>query len=274
MVGAFIGDCVGASYENDPIFTSDFKLFGRPLHFTDDSVMTLAVMDICYHHLFTDYNAMALCFKKWGRRYSSAGFSHQTRDWLLSDDTSPRNSYGNGAIMDISPIGWYANSEKEILKLSSIISKPLHNHSEGQKAARVISMCIFYARNGKSKDFIKKYASRFYPIYGSLNDMDCSNIPHHNVPAVLTILTCQMTSSLAISAFLLTNSFEECLKTAISCGFDSDTTADVACAIAEAFYGSVNESLSSAVLKLFENDHEAMELLTSSKSKKVFHSIF
>lgn len=76
--------------------------------------MTLAVMEICARKLFNDYESMAKCYKKWGRRYLGAGFSRRTTEWILSDDTASRPSYENGAVMEISPVGWFANSEKEI----------------------------------------------------------------------------------------------------------------------------------------------------------------
>ena len=49
--------------------------------------------------------------------------------------------------------------------------------------------------------------------------------------------TCQATVPQALFCFLISNSFEDCLRTTISIGGDCDTTAAISCAIAEAFYG-------------------------------------
>ena len=47
---------------------------------------------------------------------------------------------------------------------------------------------------------------------------------------------CQVTVPEAIYCFLISNSFEDCIRTTISIGGDCDTTAAISCAIAEAYY--------------------------------------
>lgn len=43
MLGAIAGDIIGSIYEWDNVKTTDFPLFKERSHFTDDTVMTLAV---------------------------------------------------------------------------------------------------------------------------------------------------------------------------------------------------------------------------------------
>lgn len=54
MIGAIVGDIVGSIYEFHNIKTREFTLFadyhGRRVHPTDDSVMTLAVMQSHSRH--------------------------------------------------------------------------------------------------------------------------------------------------------------------------------------------------------------------------------
>ena len=45
MYGAIIGDIIGQPYEWHNIKTKSFPLFSEAPHFTDDSVMTIAVCD-------------------------------------------------------------------------------------------------------------------------------------------------------------------------------------------------------------------------------------
>ena len=45
MLGAICGDVIGSVYEWHNVKTEDFDLFSRESHFTDDTVMTAAVMD-------------------------------------------------------------------------------------------------------------------------------------------------------------------------------------------------------------------------------------
>ena len=43
MVGAILGDIIGAPYEFDNIKTKDFPLFNKLSIFTDDTVMTICI---------------------------------------------------------------------------------------------------------------------------------------------------------------------------------------------------------------------------------------
>ena len=45
ILGAIAGDVIGSFYEFCPVKTKDFKLFPDDSHFTDDTVMTVAVAD-------------------------------------------------------------------------------------------------------------------------------------------------------------------------------------------------------------------------------------
>ena len=82
---------------------------------------------------------------------------------------------------------------------------------------------------------------------------------------------CQVSVPQALSAFFITNSFDECLRAMVLAGGDTDTTAAIACSIAEAFYGESDSKLASMALAGFAQDPEAIELLTSASSKKLFH---
>lgn len=50
---------------------------------------------------------------------------------------------------------------------------------------------------------------------------------------------CRVTMPQPLYCFLISNSFEDCLKTTISIGGDCDTTSAISCAIAEAYYHEV-----------------------------------
>ena len=49
MLGAIIGDVVGSRFEFNNIKTKDFKLLDEHSTFTDDTVLTIAVMDWLLH---------------------------------------------------------------------------------------------------------------------------------------------------------------------------------------------------------------------------------
>jgi ADP-ribosylglycohydrolase len=49
VTGAIAGDIAGSVYEHHRIQTKDFPLFGERCHFTDDTVLTVAVADALLH---------------------------------------------------------------------------------------------------------------------------------------------------------------------------------------------------------------------------------
>ncbi len=246
MLGAIIGDLVGSTYEANNVKTKDFPLLTRMSRISDDSIMTLAVCQIIQEGLQYDKKEIANKLKEWVIAFPDRGYGELFVDWALSDDLKPYGSYGNGAAMRISPVGWYAKTKEEVKEWSKNITEVTHNTKEAIKAAEVVAMCIFYARKGKSKEYIKEYASKYYDLdldYEDLVDdyqFDCS---------------CEGSVPEAIYCFLISTSFLDCLRTAISIGGDSDTIACIACSIAEAYYKHINPKL---LEKMHENIPEGM----------------
>lgn len=227
--GAIIGDVCGSKYEFHNIKTKDFKIFSNGCTFTDDSVMTVAVMDMCINGDFSMMNIVDT-FKKWGHKYPSAGYGGMFYHWLFSNDDLPYNSCGNGSAMRISPIGYYAKSEEEVIELATKVTEVTHNHPEGIKGAITTAMLIYKAYHGATKEELRDYALSMYPSISELDyDELVLNYSHEDE-------ICQVTVPEAIYCFLISDSFEDCLRTTISIGGDCDTTAAISGAIAEAYY--------------------------------------
>lgn len=241
MLGAIIGDLVGSTYEAHNVREKDFPLFTSQSQLTDDSIMTLAVCDIIQKGYINDEDAIIDTLKEWAMAYPDRGYGEEFGQWAFSDDREPYYSCGNGAAMRISPVGWYAKNISEVKSFSKKITKVTHNHPDAFKAAEVVASCIYYARRGKSKDFLKSYIEKYYDIdfvYEDLveeNDFDC---------------TCEGSVPQALYCFLISTSFQDCLQTAISIGGDSDTIACIACSIAEAYYKHINPKI---IELMFEN---------------------
>ena len=86
MVGAILGDMIGAPYEFDRgNKTKEFPLFGRESEFTDDSVMTIAVADALLGLDGSEdedavRRALVERMRAWGRKYPlSCGLRWATR---------------------------------------------------------------------------------------------------------------------------------------------------------------------------------------------------
>lgn len=105
----------------------------------------------------------------------------------------PYNSFGNGAAMRISPVGFIARTESEACKLSEIVTGVTHNHEEGLKGAEATAVAIFMAWNGCTKSEIRnKINSSYYPLNFTIDGIRDSYQFNE---------TCQETVPQAIAAF-------------------------------------------------------------------------
>lgn len=240
MLGAIIGDTVGSVYEFNNIKTKEFPLISPRTTWTDDSIMTIAITECIQKGYLNDRDKIVDTLKKWGRAYPNAGYGGMFYRWLFSSMRESYNSFGNGAAMRISSVGWYANSEEEVKEMSKALTEVTHSHPEGIKGAEITAMCVYYARTGKSKDFIKAYVENYYDLNFDYEDLRKTYFHGEEI--------CQNTVPQAIYCFLISNDFEDCLRTTISIGGDCDTTASISCAIAEAYYGSIDENLVNEVV--------------------------
>ena len=195
-------------------------------------------------------NDVTTILQKYGRKYTDRGYGGRFLDWLDSRQPKPYYSFGNGAAMRVSSVGWLANSKEEVKELSKKVTEVTHNHPEGLKGAEVTAMCIYLARHKASKEEIKEYASKYYNINFNYEDL----VKHYEFNE-----TCQDSVPQAIYCFLISNNFEDCLRTVISIGGDSDTLGAIACSIAEAYYG-IPKEIKEMVLNYF-NDEDKEWLL-------------
>ncbi|MBR5409469.1 MAG: ADP-ribosylglycohydrolase family protein [Clostridia bacterium] len=246
MIGAILGDMIGAPYEFDRgDKTKAFPLFSAESKFTDDSVMTVAVAEA-----LLDYRdgaaadlgaALVNSLRKWGHKYPHAGYGARFSRWLFSADPAPYNSFGNGSAMRVSAAGWLYGTLDETRAVARATAAVTHNHPEGIKGAEATASAIYLARTGSSKDEIKAYIVREFG-YDLSRTVDEIRPTYHHVES------CQQSVPEAITAFLEGESFEDVIRTAVSIGGDTDTVACIAGGVAEAFYG-VPAALRAACLR-------------------------
>ncbi|MGX8680606.1 MAG: ADP-ribosylglycohydrolase family protein [bacterium] len=235
MLGALLGDMIGAPYEFDRSpKTKQFPLFSRGTEFTDDSVMTIAVAEALLNTKGQDDEAVkealitSMC--QWGRRYPDAGYGARFYYWLKAKHPEPYGSYGNGSAMRVSSAGWLYDTIEETRHTARLTAEVSHNHPEGIKGAEATASAIYLARTGASKEDIKNYIINEFHY-------DLSRTCDEIRPGYYHIEICQMTVPEAITAFLEGESFEDVIRTAVSLGGDCDTLTCIAGSMAEAFYG-------------------------------------
>ena len=236
MYGAILGDIIGSPYEFDMgDKTKNFPLFTEESHFTDDTVMTLAIAS-AFLTIPTDATDEAIRWEvtthlqAWGLRYPHAGYGGMFRRWLRSSDPKPYGSYGNGSAMRVSSVSWLFDDLDMVRRMARLSAEVTHNHPEGIKGAEATASAIFLARNSHSKAEIKAYIERQFKY-------DLSRTCDEIRPGYFHVESCQETVPEAITAFLEGESFEEVIRTAVSLGGDCDTLTAIAGSIAEGFYG-------------------------------------
>lgn len=255
MIGALAGDIIGSVYEWDNIKTTEFDLFSPRCFFTDDTVLTVALAEA----ILTggDYGRL---MKHYYNRYPRAGYGGSFHRWAGSNRNKPYNSWGNGAAMRISPVGFACDSLDDVLKKAASFTEITHNHAEGMKGAAATASAIYMARNGAEKADIRKHISQ---TYGYDLSRTCDEIR----PVYKFNESCQQTVPEAIIAFLESDSFEHAIRLAISLGGDSDTLACITGGIADAYYG-VPEDISLKALAILDDDLRSVTVEFSNRFLK------
>lgn len=241
MIGAIAGDIIGSIYEWKRIKTKQFDLFTPECFFTDDTVLTVALAD----SILTKKDYASL-MKAYYRRYPGAGYGGLFHCWAQAQDSQPYNSWGNGAAMRISSVGFAFDTLEEVLLRANEYTAVTHNHAEGVKGAQATAAAIFLGRTGSPKEDIKRYIATTFRY-------DLSRTVNEIRPSYQFNESCQQTVPEAILCFLESTDFEDSIRNAISLGGDSDTLACITGGIAQAYYG-VPASIAGQALSFLDED--------------------
>ena len=106
MLGAILGDMVGSPYEFDRNNhkSKDFPLLSERSHFTDDTVMTLAVargLMAGQGDAQKTFAEVRYEMRRLGNVYPDAGYGGMFRRWLCAEHPQPYGSFGNGSAMRV-----------------------------------------------------------------------------------------------------------------------------------------------------------------------------
>lgn len=252
MWGALIGDIIGSRFENENHRSPYFELFNSKCRFTDDTVCTAAVADILEKCWPDNLNEETISdqLRLWCCTYLTRGFGSMFYQWIANGVNRPYGSYGNGALMRVSPVAKFAIkhnlSKEKTLEIANIITKITHNHPQALNAVAAYISVLY--------DLLK-----YQKENGKLMEIeDAKNIivkmfEQYQIPEPLTIdeyrinlnfdLTCNNSLGVACAAIIETNNFEDVMYQIVSAGGDSDTYAAIAGPIAEAMYGITEEMM-------------------------------
>ena len=244
ILGAIIGDVVGSRFEWENMRSKDFELFDFDCKFTDDSVMTCAIADSFVSGRFESKD-VAKSMRSWYHKHPNRGYGGYFRKWCNNENAGPYNSWGNGSAMRTSSVAYFANTLEECVELATRCASVTHNHPEGIKGAVAISVVIWMAKHGKTKDEIREYIEKnYYSLDYDYEELVLNNNFNES---------CEKTAPVCIYCFLIGNDFEDCIRTAISIGGDTDTIGCIVGSMAEAYYG-IPDEIKSKVLKYISRD--------------------
>lgn len=238
MIGSVIGDIVGSIYEFDNIKTKEFPLFSERSDYTDDSILTLATADWLMNG--GDCGRYYLKYAT-DNPYPLGGYGTMFVQWVhmaRRGFASPYNSCGNGSAMRVGPVGWACSSKDEVMRKAKESAECTHNHPEGIKGAQAVALCIFMARQGESKKYIRKViANEFGYDLGMSVDEVRNRYSWKGLDNADNGGTCQGSVPQAIVCAVDADDFEDAVRNAVSIGGDSDTIGCIAGSIAEPLYG-------------------------------------
>lgn len=239
MIGAIVGDICGSIYESwifqDSVNDLNFNLYSNMSAFTDDTCLTVAIADAILENVPYEEK---LC--EWYHKYPNKSYGSSFVEWaekFKTDKLFKHDSYGNGAMMRISPLAYAFDDLDIILKETKKSIEYTHNTEEAYNGASAIVTAIFLARIGKSKHEIKNYISSKYSYdLNYTTEYIRDNFDHRTT-------RCNVSATQALCVFFNSVSYEDTIRKAIYTKGDCDTIAAISGSIAYAFYKNIPDNM-------------------------------
>jgi len=250
IMGLIVGDALGVPFEfleRDTFKVTDMTGYGTyrqpPGTWSDDSSMTIATVESIGRLGKIDINDIMENFCKWcdkeeftpyGTVFDIGGTTRRSIQRYMGG-TEPLKcggesiyDNGNGSLMRILPIAFVPHTDEDI----DNVSKITHAHRISLTACRIYIKAAEQINEGKN---IKAILSE--------NEMyinEFSNIPNlykYNRDDIKSSGYVVDTLEAAFWCLLNTNSYRDCVLTAVNLGEDTDTVAAVAGGLAGIIYG-------------------------------------
>lgn len=236
VLGAICGDMIGVPYEwyckHNQQIPENFPLWTDKSHFSDDTVMTIAVAEWLLN-LPLNTDKLVKLMQKWGRNYRHAGYGHMFGKWLDSDNPQPYGSFGNGSAMRVSPVGCAFRTLETTLVIAGESAIVSHNHPEGIKGAQCVAEAIWYLWKNPTVNI-----NAFRISLENIFNYNLSKTPEEIIKSGYRFnSTCQGSVPEAICCFVNSHSYEETIRNAIMLRGDTDTQACIAGSLAAAYWG-------------------------------------
>ena len=275
MLGVIAGDIIASPYQwtdaSDRYFTlgesTRFYRGGREInahpHFTDGTVLSLAVARWLMQDDKRSSSALASMIRDFGRDYPTCGFSPRMQRFIESDYPRPFNADESSVAMMVVPVGMRATSLPEAITLARQVSSVVSNSEQTSKAAEAVAQVVWMARHSREKDDIRFTIEKDFGYDISMNEADLKSILAGAVKEPVVVngietgafyykmpdkprsdFSPESAISASMRAFLDSDGFEDAVRRATALGGDSCTIAALTGAVAESYYGGIPEKIS------------------------------
>ena len=275
MLGVIAGDIIASPYQwtdaPDRYFTlgesTRFYRGGREInahpHFTDGTVLSLAVARWLMQDDRRSSSALAAMIRDFGRDYPTCGFSPRMQRFIESDYPRPFNADESSVAMMVVPVGMRAISLPEAITLARQVSSVISNSEQTSKAAEAVAQVVWMARHSREKDDIRFTIEKDFGYDISMNEADLKSILAGAVKEPVVVngietgafyyrmpdkprsdFSPESAISASMRAFLDSDGFEDAVRRATALGGDSCTIAALTGAVAESYYGGIPEKIS------------------------------
>ncbi|MGM0446191.1 MAG: ADP-ribosylglycohydrolase family protein [Bacillota bacterium] len=258
LMGLIVGDALGAPFEgmkkNNIEFDNKMESGGvnniRAGQWTDDSSMALCLAESLIKDGF-DLESQMDRYVKWfengylSSKKKSFGIGSNTSlaitDFIEKNELPPQreNAAGNGSIMRLAPIPmYYINNYDKTVYYSAKSSITTHNNIMAIDSCKFLGALIYYAINGKDKEFLINEVYKNIDLDERVLDRvkgDFKNKEYNDINSDAFVLN---TLEASLWCFYKSDDYASAVNFAINLGGDTDTTAAVTGQMAGAYYGS------------------------------------
>ena len=171
LAGLSIGDAFGELFFRDPdqiMWMMESRSLPKgPWHFTDDTVMSVSIVEQLQLNGRIVQDELASAFAQRFANDPWRGYGEMAhiilrsisngKDWreLSSGAFNGTGSMGNGGAMRVAPLGaYFSNDARAIVEQARLSADVTHSHPEGQAGAIAVALAAAFAWN--SKDSLNK----------------------------------------------------------------------------------------------------------------------
>jgi ADP-ribosylglycohydrolase len=160
--GLSIGDAFGDRFFSPHLRVEERPIPRGPWHYTDDTEMAIALVEVLHHHDGIDQDDLAETFARRFNKEPNRGYgagAHQLLrgitdglPWITQSRAmfGGRGSLGNGSAMRVAPLGaYFADDLPQLVVEATRSAEVTHAHPEGIAGAVAIAAAAAFAWNNR-----------------------------------------------------------------------------------------------------------------------------